>query len=1001
MRALPSALPPLVAAALIATLGAGCASHGPQFSQSVATSFARDKMRKLQTASTEVYYPEQHRGSALRIAARIEHCVAKLRAQPRGGLPRRRVLVYLTSSDFNNAYVVPTIAGARPHMVVPQRFSLELFNWFGLGHHEVGDVGCHEAVHYVQNEQTTGLWRVINALTGGFISPNIFTESWFLEGLATYYEGHLDREVGRPHSPFWNAGFEAALAARGGRLLPGDLAAQNRAFIPYGANYLVGGHFVAYLARTHGEDKLWRLIEMQGDSIFSPFGVTLRFRGVYGKTIGQLFHEFADETARNFTPRERPAEQQVLQRDVGYTARLAAAPDGTTAIVSSHFEDVTRLTVRNPDGSQRYSRRLTQLLPPRDYVSIHPILLSGLTFTADGKWLFAALADDSDVGDTEHVLLKFDAATGAVAHVWRDLGGAGGGVSADGSRYVFIRLAEDASALSELDLATGAVRDLAHFGVGESLAAPSYSPDGARIAFSRRSDSGFDVFVRERDGRVVRLTEDGAFNYAPRWLDDRRLIFAREHQGRAQIALADTATHQLQLQSDVPYLALDPSPLGGDRIAFLNRDGFGFSLDTVPVAVGGDGPAQGGAAPPRKLPPFPDDMLMAKAPGQPAAAPPPVEGGAERTEPLLVSGAPVAVESDEPYSPLDHLFVPVLHAPFFLVVPLERRLLVLAGLSLQGADRLGFHNWALDLSIDTLARQPSFSLGYGNYQLAPWFLEASVARSVSGNQDATLRVVGLSAGASASRRWKDIPFSLFVQGQRQTVSTFNFAQTLRQRQFIGGGGAVEYFAGEGTPYGGLKRAIGGQLAGTLYLREVGSDDSMADLLARVQGAVPLPFSTRHSLRLSLRGRYLYGAEGDLLQVGGITPFIVLASINREDPFPRPDHLLSFSERLRGYEDRGYFAKGALIAGARYRYPLIVDRGITSVLYVLPSFFIRQVDLEVFGEGAQLDNGLQLGSVGGAVLVRTTLGGVLPIALSYQVAARLRLRPAHYVTLSFE
>lgn len=957
----------------------GCASHGPQFPQEVATSFARDKMRRLETASTQIYYPEQHRASALRLAARVEHCVARLRAQPKRKVKRPKVLIYLTSSDFNNAYVVPQTGGTRTHMVVPQRFSLELFNWFGFGHQEVGDVGCHEAAHYVQNEQISGFWEAINLIAGGFWSPNIFTESWFLEGLATYYEGHLERATGRPHSPFWKAGFEAALAARGGNLQPGDLSARHRQFLPYGGNYLIGSHFVAYLAKRYGEKKLWKLVEVQGDSFFSPLGVTLRFRSVYGKTIGQLFYEFAQQAKKNFQPRERPADQQVVQRDLGYIGRLAAAPDGTTATVTAHLDDVVRLTVRNADGTERYSKRLTQLLPPRDFVSIHPILLSGMSFTADGKSLFAALADVSQVGDTEHLLVKFDAATGDVARVWKDLQGIGGGVRADGGAYVFVRQGGEGSALAELDLETGKSRDLTAFAVGESLGPPSYSPDGRRIAFSRRSDVGFDLFIRDEHGDIARLTTDGAFNYAPRWVDGRHLVFSREHEGRAQIAVADTTTGRFTINSNVPYLALDPSPVGGDRVVFLNRDGFTFTLDTVP------------------LPELETEAETAVA-AAPAATPPEAVTDAQ---PSLVSDTAIDVQNDQPYSHFDNLFVPTLHAPLVLALPLGDRLLFIGALSLQGSDRLSFHNWALNLVYDNLSQQPSFSFAYGNYQLAPWFLQVGFGRSTSANFAQTGRTVDFGGFAAASRSFWDIPFAAFIQGRQETLSSFDSARLDRRRRFIGAGATIDYFAGEGTPYGGTKRALGGSLASTLYLRQLGSDDSLADLKAGLTGYLPLPLSTRHNLRLTGRVRYLYGAEDELLQVGGLNPFTVIGTLNQQARRAAPDYLLTFSEPLRGYEDVAYFGRGAVIAGARYRHSLIIDRGITSLLYVLPSFFIRQVDFEAFTEAARLDNGLTLGSAGGAVMLRTTLGGFFPISFTYQVAARLRLRPVHYWALVFE
>ncbi|HEX9508813.1 MAG TPA: hypothetical protein VF947_10415, partial [Myxococcales bacterium] len=96
------------------------------------------------------------------------------------------------------------------------------------------------------------------------------------------------------------------------------------------------------------------------------------------------------------------------------------------------------------------------------------------------------------------------------------------------------------------------------------------------------------------------------------------------------------------------------------------------------------------------------------------------------------------------------------------------------------------------------------------------------------------------------------------------------------------------------------------------------------------------------------------------------------------------------------------ATSAAIAGARYQYHLIIDQGTASLLYLLPSFFVRQIDLDLFVEAAWLNNPAARThrAAGGALFLRTTLGG-LPISLFYQFAARFddRLRPLHLFGLS--
>src|SRR5262249_55036606 len=115
-------------------------------------------MQKLETRTAEIYYPAQDRSAAIRIASRLEHCMEHLRTLPIAKTERAKGVVILTTADFNNSFVVPPNLGHREEMVLAHHLSFELFNELNIGVAAIGDVSCHEAVHYVHLQQTNGLW---------------------------------------------------------------------------------------------------------------------------------------------------------------------------------------------------------------------------------------------------------------------------------------------------------------------------------------------------------------------------------------------------------------------------------------------------------------------------------------------------------------------------------------------------------------------------------------------------------------------------------------------------------------------------------------------------------------------------------------------------------------------------------------------------------------------------------------------------------------------------
>jgi hypothetical protein len=102
--------------------------------------------------------------------------------------------------------------------------------------------------------------------------------------------------------------------------------------------------------------------------------------------------------------------------------------------------------------------------------------------------------------------------------------------------------------------------------------------------------------------------------------------------------------------------------------------------------------------------------------------------------------------------------------------------------------------------------------------------------------------------------------------------------------------------------------------------------------------------------------------------------------------------LAFTEPLRGFEDWELPARAAAIGELAWRYPIPIDAGWASTLYLFPASLLRTLELQLFGSGALVTppGGGPAGRhfAGGASLDLYLVFLRVPVLLRYQASRRL-------------
>jgi hypothetical protein len=976
--------------AVAAAALAGCGGVQQRFPDDVQAALVHDDMRRLETELLIVYYPPRRRAEVDRFLVHAGRCATALRdaALIHTGPWHDKMVIAMPDVAFNNAFVMAEALGHEAVSVIPTVSTLDFTTEFGLVP-DPGFIACHELTHYVHLEQITGFWKTIDLLFGHLYSPQLGYDPWFLEGLATHYEAKLVPGMGRPTWPIFTGMFAAGYA--GQRVTGGDLSEQGR-LAPVGHHYLVGSMFVRFLAERSGERPLWVAIADTASALTGWF-FPGSFKAGFGTSFGTLLDEFEGWHQRTFPARARPAGQRALAA-LGNDARYARGRDGTEAWVANDVDAPSRLVVRGPDGAVLAELGLIDVVPPRTLVQAEPLLVSGLSVTADGREVWLTVIDLATTNQVPR-LLRWRRGESKLTEVSHALG-PGATIDPAGAIYYYCDVDGDRWSLAAWDIQRQARRTLVDMVPGTYVLGAQISPDGARLVANVWDGHAFVVWLLDAatGARLSELHGTGAPIWDASFTDDGRVIYLGVVGGRFQVIVDG------QPITDAPYAVLNARDAHG-TIRMLNREGWGWTLDEVAVPAA----AAASAAP--------DDASVAPAPAAPAAAaaveagpPAPATTPSAAAPPASPAGtAAPAAPSDEPYSAWDHFFVPQLHSPTVVVVSNGQPHY---GAVLAGGDRLGLQQWSVAGYVQprgsiTSTLHWGADAAYLNTMLAPWRILAT-AGFVDWVDPVT--PAGSQVEVAEDRRTRDAALSIARTWRGSLTTTVSGIYTDDRdrppgepevrRRLAGPSLSLDWLSAETTVYTGLRRGLIADASVAYYPHALSSfAGDIYDTRGELGAIVPLPLGRRHVMFAELRGRALVAHDDTrLLQLGGDSGLAELwsgRSVSAEPPafdsarFP-PN--LRFVEALRGYEDYAITTDRAAIADVWWRYPVIVDRGSAATFGFLPASFVRELDVELFAAGA-IDRRTDLhAAVGGALSLRFSLLR-FPLLVSYQLARRLR------------
>ncbi|WP_155831767.1 hypothetical protein [Hylemonella gracilis] len=277
----------------------------------------RVEWQSADSANFRVHYRAVQRAQAEAVARAAERAYPRVTEALQWRLRGRTEILVLSETDLANGYATPLPYSLIAVMLAPpdEGELLENSAWLDL-------LLVHELTHAVHLDKVRGVPKLGQRIFGNMplFIPNLFNPSWVLEGLAVQVESSppgasgvqgqgdgLWSGQGRLHSPAYETWLRAERDRGFISLL--ELNANGRA-LPLSKQYLYGAYFYDFLVRRYGADAPQRWVtRYSGNFLFWP-RLDSNPVAITGKPLDFLWEEFLADLAAQVDTRAAAIRRQ-------------------------------------------------------------------------------------------------------------------------------------------------------------------------------------------------------------------------------------------------------------------------------------------------------------------------------------------------------------------------------------------------------------------------------------------------------------------------------------------------------------------------------------------------------------------------------------------------------------------------------------------------------------------------------------------------------------------
>lgn len=399
----------------------------------------------------------------------------------------------------------------------------------------------HELSHILHLDQTGGMARPLRFLLGKAISPNSFSPAWMREGIASYIESQLNGR-GRSHYSFSDMILRSAIYENNFPKID-EVSSGRVKWMGGNAAYIYGANFFQWLADNYGEDRMYRYMKEYGSTLWF-FSLNSKARRVYDKNFYKLWKEWQESLNQKYSEFKTQLESkgltpfQAYEINVDHESRnirnlyknaifsyphfnpessklsyILKSLDDTGGIIlsGSHGSDtkVKKLS-RIPNGQLSYSNNKKYLaFSVNAMVERYRVYSEILTYDLEKKKIERVLKKDHPKKSLRGRDPDFSPKDG-------------------GDRWLlFVRNQMATDNLFIVDLKREKGYYLTESSKYTQFSNPRFSPDGDKIAVSRRDHNGNrDIVLYSSTGDYIQhLTKGEAIDNYPTWSPDGRYVY--------------------------------------------------------------------------------------------------------------------------------------------------------------------------------------------------------------------------------------------------------------------------------------------------------------------------------------------------------------------------------------------------------------------------------------------------------------------------------------------